>query len=87
MLTLGPISLFPCLLALATNKRTWRLVNLYKQTEPLNVHFPVWLGRAVSLCRAAGPWNVTSLCGKSQEQVLPVELAGTELLPAQTPVA
>lgn len=43
--------------------------------------FPVRLGWA------SGPWNVTSLCEKSQERTLPVELAGSELPPVQTPLA
>lgn len=36
---------------------------------------------------AAGPWNVTSRCEKSQVQALPVQLAGPELPPVQTPLA
>lgn len=55
--------------------------------NPLLFTVPMCLGRAVSLCWAAGPWNVTSLCGKSPERALPAELADAELPPVQTPVA
>lgn len=66
------------LLALATNKRTWRHITFYKQTEPLpcSLFQCMSLGRAVPLCGAARLWNVTSLCRKSPERALPAELAG-----------
>lgn len=55
MLTLDPISLFPCLLALAANKRTWRLVNLYKQTEPLECSLSSVAGQGCFLVQGCRP--------------------------------